>query len=85
MSVPTANASPSVHVHPFEPGQARKLTSPTPAPASVGFDEVTDTVDPFLMKAPPAGALSVKTVGAVTSRVIVSPCTVFALRSVTVV
>ena len=37
------------------------------------------------MKAPPAGALSVKTVGAVTSRVIVSPCTEFELRSVTVV
>ena len=60
------------------------MTSATPAPASVGLPAATDTVEPSLMYAPPAGALRVKTVGAVTSRVIVRPCAVFAFRSVTV-
>ena len=71
-------------MQPFEPGQARKLTSAMPAPASVGLPPATETVEPFLMKAPPVGAFSVNAAGWVTSRVIVNSFSVWALRSVTV-
>ena len=86
VSLPTANASPSAHVQPFEPGQARKETSAIPAAASVGLEAATETVAPFLIDAPPARCVQRERRSAgVTSRVIVRPWTVFAFRSVTVV
>ena len=55
-----------------------------PAAASVGFDAATETVEPFRIVAPPAGAFSENAVGLVTSRVIVISVRVCKFRSVTV-